>query len=225
MKVTTDGCLFGAWCAEELSRMMITEKGAAPLRALDIGAGTGLLSLMVAQKNHLTIDAVEIDRDAATQASANVAASPSSEQIKVLQSDILEFTAQGYHVIFSNPPFYENELKSGNTAKDTAHHGHQLTWAGLFTAINRLILEGGVFFLLLPYKRYGELEGYLRSEGLFINKVVRVKQTTRHAPFRILVQGSRVASPLTEEALAIRDEHQQYTPSFTALLKDYYLHL
>lgn len=225
MKVTTDGCLFGAWCAEELSRMGITEKKSAPVRALDIGAGTGLLSLMVAQKNTLSIKAVEIDAGAATQATENAATSPFRGQIEVVQSDVLQFGTQGYDVIFSNPPFYENELKSGNKAKDTAHHSHQLTWAELFAAINRLLAPDGIFFLLLPYKRAGELEDYLKKENLFIHTLVRVKQSTSHAPFRLMVQGSRIASPLREEELAIRDERQQYTPAFVDLLKDYYLYL
>lgn len=225
MKVTTDGCLFGAWCAAEIGRMVEEGTITLPAQALDIGTGTGLLSLMVAQKTALQIDAVEIDAAAAAQAAGNVATSPFSGQIKVRESDVLQLDEQGYGVIFSNPPFYENELKSGNHAKDTAHHSHQLTWAELFAAIQRLLHAHGVFFLLLPTKREGELEGYLEKEGLYINRVVRVQQTTRHTPFRLMVQGSRTATGLAEEIFSIKDEHQQYTPEFTALLKDYYLYL
>jgi tRNA1Val (adenine37-N6)-methyltransferase len=225
MKVTTDGCLFGAWCAEELSRKSAPEKQNNPARTLDIGTGTGLLSLMVAQKNALHIHAVEIDSAAAAQASANAAASTFSRQIQVIHTDVLHLREHAYDVILSNPPFYEKELKSGIVAKDTAHHSHQLTWAELFAAINRLLDGQGVFFLLLPYKRAGELEGYLKRENLFVNKLVRVKQSTRHSPFRIMIRGSRVAFPLVEEVLSITDEHRQYTPEFVALLKDFYLYL
>lgn len=225
MKVTTDGCLFGAWCAMELSRLL----PAAPLSpspgALDIGTGTGLLSLMVAQKAALAIDAVEIDPGAAAQAAANAAASPFSGQVRVVETDIRQLKGRSYEVIFSNPPFYENELTSGNAAKDTAHHSQQLSWDGLFAAIGSLLAVNGVFFLLLPFKRAGEVERYLQKEGLYINKLVRVHPSTRHAPFRIMVQGSREASPHVVEELSIRDEHNQYTPEFTALLKDYYLYL
>lgn len=225
MKVTTDGCLFGAWCAEVLRDMLTTKPLALPGRALDIGTGTGLLSLMVAQKNTLLIDAVEIDRGAAAQAAANAAASPFSSQVRVEETDVLQLKGGSYEVIFSNPPFYENELTSGNAAKDTAHHSRQLTWDQLFAAIGSLLAVNGVFFLLLPFKRAGEVERYLQKEGLYINKLVRVHPSTRHAPFRIMVQGSREASPHTVEELFIRDEHNQYTPPFTALLKDYYLYL
>jgi tRNA1Val (adenine37-N6)-methyltransferase len=225
MKVTTDGCLFGAWCAGELARMQAGEKRNTSIKALDIGTGTGLLSLMVAQKNPALIDAVEIEEGAAEQAFNNTAGSPFKERIKVHQGDILLLKKKQYNVIFSNPPFYENELKSGNKVKDTAHHSHLLTWADLFAAINRLLALDGIFFLLLPFKRYAELEGYVRREQLFINKVVRVQQTTRHEPFRVMVQGSRAASTFMETELAIRDEHQQYTTAYVALLKDYYLYL
>jgi tRNA1Val (adenine37-N6)-methyltransferase len=142
-----------------------------------------------------------------------------------VQRDVLHLQDHRYDVIFSNPPFYEHELKSGNTARDTAHHSRQLTWTELFGAINRLLAPDGVFFLLLPYKRAGELEGYLKKEQLFLHTIVRVQQSTRHTPFRIMVQGSRAASPLRETELSIRDEHQQYTPSFVDLLKEYYLYL
>lgn len=225
MKVTTDGCLFGAWCARELSRMDLADKTNYIPQVLDIGTGTGLLSLMVAQKNPLHIDAVEIDEAAAAQAASNIATSPFSTQIRVTETDILQLSGASYDAILSNPPFYEKELKSGNAVKDTAHHGHQLSWAELFKAINRVLHERGVFFLLLPYKRAGELEGYLKREHLFLNKLVRVKQSTRHSPFRMMVQGSREASALVEEELSIKDEHQQYTPEFVALLRDYYLYL
>jgi tRNA1Val (adenine37-N6)-methyltransferase len=225
MKVTTDGCLFGAWCAEEVRKLTSVNKATVPARALDIGAGTGLLSLMVAQKNALSIQAVEIDADAAAQAAENAATAPFRAQIQVVQRDVLHLQDHRYDVIFSNPPFYEHELKSGNTARDTAHHSRQLTWTELFGAINRLLAPDGVFFLLLPYKRAGELEGYLKKEQLFLHTIVRVQQSTRHTPFRIMVQGSRAASPLRETELSIRDEHQQYTPSFVDLLKEYYLYL
>jgi tRNA1Val (adenine37-N6)-methyltransferase len=224
MKVTTDGCLFGAWCAEELSRKR-NEHTAHISTVLDIGTGTGLLSLMVAQKVDAVIEAVEIDAAAATQAIANVAASPFRERITVLQKDILELKGVQYDVILSNPPFYENELRSGSLAKDTAHHSHQLTWANLFTAINHLLSPEGIFYLLLPYKRAAELEAFVQKEKLYVNKIVTVAQSTSHSPFRLLVQGSRTAMPLVEEHLSIRNAQQQYTPEFTALLKDYYLYL
>ena len=224
MKVTTDGCLFGAWCAAALQRVQKEDRTVLS-STLDIGTGTGLLSLMVAQKVATSIQAVEIDAGAAAQAASNVAASPFKDSISIIQQDIVELKDRQYDIILSNPPFYEQELRSGSLAKDTAHHSHQLTWKELFAAIKRLLKRDGLFYLLLPYKRVAELNSYVRNEGLFINKMVTVAQSTTHTPFRLLVQGSRVETNLVEEHLAIRDTHQQYTPEFTALLKDYYLYL
>ena len=109
MKVTTDACLFGAWVAEEDKSEKIITKN-----VLDIGTGTGLLSLMYAQKNSLAnIDAIEIDEDAYIQAKENVAASPFAERINIIHDDIKRFTfSKKYDCIISNPPFYEKEIRS-----------------------------------------------------------------------------------------------------------------
>ena len=99
MKVTTDACLFGAWCAEEISQTTSTQ-------LLDIRTGTGLLSLMIAQKNSLKIDAIEIDEEAAQQASENMVLSPWKENSNVIHEDIGAFhTGKKYDCIVSNPPF------------------------------------------------------------------------------------------------------------------------
>lgn len=227
MKVTTDGCLFGAWCAEEISGFT-NQTPSKPNRnttILDIGTGTGLLSLMIAQKNEVRIDAIEIEPQAAKQAQNNCEASPFNGQIRVLEKDLLKLDNGPYDCIVSNPPFYENELQSGSSQKNIAHHSHQLSWKELFAAINKLLAADGVFFLLLPFKRSKELPSYLQAENLHANKIVTVQQSVHHAPFRILVKGSRSQLLIKEEQLAIWNENRQYTPEFTRLLKDYYLYL
>src|ERR1700750_981948 len=105
MKVTTDGCLFGAWCAKEIRAFEFEDP-----ELLDIGTGTALLSLMILQKNKVRIDAVEIEKDAAMQAEENVAASAWADKVKIIHEDILDGTDKKYDLIVSNPPFYENEL-------------------------------------------------------------------------------------------------------------------
>ena len=149
MKVTTDGCLFGAWCAEEIQNTKVKSQN-----ALDIGSGTGLLSLLMAQKNAIKIDAIELVKEAAEQATENVASSPWKENINVIQADILEWnTANKYDVIISNPPFYESELRSGKTTKNIAHHDEGLKLDDLFRFIKHHLTNDGIFFLLLPAKR------------------------------------------------------------------------
>lgn len=219
MKVTTDACLFGAWCAAQLRG----EKGAA----LDIGAGTGLLSLMVAQKTGLQIDAVELETAAAEQAAENAAASPWKDRIKVHQSDIREYQPNlVYPFIFSNPPFYENELESEKGKRNLAHHSGGLRLQELLQEINRLLAPDGTAFLLLPFKREKEIEQLLSKAGFYINSKLVVFPKIGNGPFRIfytVIKEKRAT--FSQSELWIQNEHQEYTPQFVQLLQDYYLYL
>ena len=148
MKVTTDGCLFGAGCAEEMERT-----GGKGQHALDIGTGTGLLSLMVAQKNNIAIDAVEIDAAATEQATENVGGSPWKNQIAVVHTDVVQWPhTDQFDFIFANPPFYENDLPSGKSRKNVAHHDAGLTFVQLFVQLKKLLKDDGVFFPALVRK-------------------------------------------------------------------------
>ncbi len=220
MKVTTDACLFGAWCANQIKNEKLKINS-----VLDIGTGTGLLSLMIAQKNNACIDAVEIDALTAEQAVGNVASFPFKDQIKIINTDILDFDQEGYDVIISNPPFYENELESPSKEKNRAHHGHKLVWEDLFNIIIKKLTDTGKFYLLLPHKRKNDLETLLAKEKLFANSIVLVKQSIQHSPFRILLQGSKQKGETVTIELAICAEDKNYTPDFIILLKDYYLYL
>lgn len=225
MKVTTDGCLFGAWVASG-----IRETGQQQIHCLDIGAGTGLLSLMVAQQNTgCKIDAVEIEAGAAEEAERNIATAGKKEVITVLQADIRQYhPSKKYAVIFSNPPFYENELKGSVIAKNTAHHDAGLLMQDLVDCCRKLLLEDGRFYLLLPFKRETEIVSKIKSSGFHVTRQLRVKQSVNHGYFRTMLElrfpGSGHAVTGFEE-LAIKDEKDQYTGMFTELLRDYYLYL
>lgn len=224
MKVTTDGCLFGAWIASEDNN---EEKGQKKL--LDIGTGTGLLSLMYSQKNsHATIEAVEMEKEACQQAIENIAASSFSDKIDVIHADIKKilFTKK-YDIIFSNPPFYEKEIISANEGKNVAHHQAGLVLEEILDIIKTNLSPTGRFYLLLPFKRNNELRQYLKTRTLFISKMILVKQSTQHDYFRMMIKGKmeRGNENETVEELSICDDHQQYTGKFKDLLKDYYLNL
>lgn len=220
MKVTTDGCLFGAWCATQMQQ--INAKN-----ALDIGAGSGLISLMVAQKNEAPIDAVELDESAAQQAKENIAASPWAQNVSVHQCDILSFFPQNnYDVIFSNPPFYEAELASGNVLRSIAHHSGGLRLHQLVAKANDLLAPEGDLFLLMPFKRKTELHHALGNAHLQIVQQVTVHPSARHMPFRLMLHVRKNFNHTTEEQkIYIKDEQNNYTQTFIALLKDYYLYL
>jgi tRNA1Val (adenine37-N6)-methyltransferase len=220
MKVTTDAALFGAWCAAEIATHHSLKQ-----KLLDIGTGTGLLSLMVAQQADVTIDAVEIDKNAALQAAKNVRESPYAGRIIVTEKDINSFKGTGYDVIVSNPPFYEGELEGPRAQKNTAHHGRSLNWETLFSLIGKKLTAGGCFFLLLPFKRKNEIGPLFEQNRLFAHKLVFVKQTTAHAPFRIMLSGSFARAETNTYEIAIRDEANTYTPEFVELLQPFYLYL
>jgi tRNA1Val (adenine37-N6)-methyltransferase len=223
MKVTTDACLFGAWVAEEDKSEKVAGKG-----VVDIGAGTGLLSLVYAQKNPLAhIDAIEIDEDAYSQAKENIAASPFSKRINIFRGDIKKFTfSEKYNVVISNPPFYEKEIRSGNDKRNIAHHHSGLAFEDLLDIIKKNLLPSGSFYLLLPFKRNEEIKKILLKQDLFVSKIVFVKQSTKHTYFRMMISGTLEKSTETLiEEISIVDDQQQYTKEFEELLKDYYLYL
>jgi tRNA1Val (adenine37-N6)-methyltransferase len=225
MKVTTDSCLFGAWVADVIQNSTFRK-----LQAADIGTGTGLLSLLVAQKNpDIMIDAFEIDAPAAEQARLNVNASPWKEHIRVIQADIRTFNlTPKYDLVISNPPFYEKEIRSESEQKNIAHHSERLTLKELMNVIKKMLAPGGQFFLLFPFKRNTEIKQLLKDEHLHIGKIVLVRQSVRHPYFRIMLQGYLQQQPEAEtelEEISICSEHQHYSNEFIHLLKDYYLHL
>ncbi|HWR33672.1 MAG TPA: methyltransferase [Chitinophagaceae bacterium] len=224
MKVTTDGCLFGAWVAAIINtEKLITNN------CLDIGTGTGLLALMSAQKNNIEIDAIETDKDAAEQAAANIDDSPWEDRIKIINADVRKFFFRHqYDVIISNPPFYDNELKAADKRKNIALHGDDLSLAELPGVIKTNLSPHGMFYLLLPYKRNDEIKKLLLKNDMVISKLVLVRQSVNHDYFRIMLQGKLKTDKVVETSLneiTIADEKQQYSSAFRDLLKDYYLHL
>jgi tRNA1Val (adenine37-N6)-methyltransferase len=221
MKVTTDGCLFGAWVAAQLKKQPASS-------LLDIGTGTGLLSLMIAQQCDAEIDAVEIDKDSFDQSAENITTSPWVGRINAIHADARQFICPSvYDVIVSNPPFYENELRSANVKKNMAHHDESLLLHELLAVIQQNLSASGTFYLLLPYKRKEEIEDLFEESALCIAQITLVKQSVHHSPFRMLVKGTHASgnTTLTTEEIAIRNEANGYTVAFTHLLQDYYLHL
>jgi tRNA1Val (adenine37-N6)-methyltransferase len=219
MKVTTDACLFGAWCAGEISKEHTEGK-----KALDMGTGSGLLSLMVAQKTKLKIDAVEIENGAANQAGENINAAAFEHSIKVYHHDVKTFTPLGYDFIISNPPFYEHDLKSDALLKNAAHHSSHLTLQQLVEIISHKLNQAGKFFLLLPFKRKNDIASLLKKQNLQIYKIVEVKQTENHNPFRIIISGSNIPGDFESTSIDIKNG-DDYSTTFKEMLRDYYLYL
>ena len=221
MKVCTDSCLFGAWVTDEISKQTY------PSTILDIGAGTGLLSLMLAQKySNTNIDAVEPDAPSAQQARDNFALSAWKGRLQVYECCIQDFTAEKkYDFIICNPPFYKNDLVSRDKARNLAHHNTGLRLHELINSIKTLLFAEGSFAILLPYHRTKEFE-LLANEALyFVNKKALVKQTEQHSYFRSMLIFSRVKKAAVQEEIFIKNKGDQYSPAFIFLLQNYYLRL
>ncbi len=227
MKVTTDSCFFGAWAADEIKNSSPDSYREKIRNVLDIGTGTGLLSLMVAQHNEVEIDAVEIDPETAEQANENVEGSPWKNRIRIFNKDILSFHPEKkYDCIISNPPFYQNELASDLIKKNIAHHSEQLTIAQVLKFIKTYLNEEGLFFLMYPFKRKEEVETMVAQNELYIITSIILHQSVKHGPFRVIIKGSRKnIIPAEQTSISVWDENQKYTSAFTGLLKDYYLNL
>ena len=225
MKVTTDGCLFGAWTANAIHELKLPV-----MNALDIGCGTGLLSLMVAQLNpDIVLESVEIDEPAAQEAAQNISAAGKKATIHIFHQDILQYQPhKKYSIIFSNPPFYEKELKGYNSARNTAHHNEGLRIDELLDWCKNWLEDNGRIYLLLPFKRETEVHEKINTAGFVVNRLTRVRPSARHGYFRCMLEmqfnTQQFTGTLTDE-LAVKDELDQYTSDFTTLLRDYYLYL
>jgi len=221
MKVCTDSCLFGAWVAAELEQKKI---GAESI--LDIGAGTGLLSMMLAQKSQARIDAVEIDKHAFEQAKENVGASPWRERIKLFHSNIKNFNPGfKYDLVISNPPFYENELTAKDEGRNISKHSIALSLEELIIISKNLLSEDGTLAVLLPWHRTKSFEDLASKYSFFIKEKMKVKQTTSHNYFRSMLVLTETKSETIETEIMIKNKENDYFDEFKALLKDYYLYL
>ena len=221
MKVCTDACLFGAWVANKLE----TEKD-KPSNILDIGTGTGLLSLMLAQKITATIHAVEMDENTFTQAKENFENSIFSNQITAYQKDILDFESEEkYDCIISNPPFFENQLKSDDEARNKAMHATTLSLENLLKKIKELLSNKGRAYLLLPFYCIKDFEKTVLSESLYITEIVKINHNNTKPFFRVFIEISRQQKIKIENIITIKNAENFYTEPFKNLLEDYYLRL
>lgn len=218
MKVCTDACVLGAWAK-------LTD-GA---RILDIGAGTGLLSLMMAQRFPLSrIDAVELDDEAFLQANENVGQSPFSDRIHVVHAAVQEYNTEiKYDSVITNPPFFQSDLRSPDSKKNVAHHAGSLSFSELLDALDRLVSENGTFHILLPVDEGAVFLKKSIGLGWFLHKKLTLFHHEGKKPFRLVMTFHRtevVDNGQINEALCIYEpDGKTYHPAFRELMKDYYL--
>lgn len=221
MKVCTDACVLGAWAADKIQQYDFIKD------VLDIGCGTGLLSLMIAQKTNAHIDAVEINPGAASQAKENVFQSPWPQRIDIIQAPLQQFQPdKKYQLIISNPPFFEDDLRSGDENKNASKHDATLRFDELIFFIKEHLANDGHAIVLIPYQRTTYFSLLLKECNLFINEVLLLKQSPTHKYFRsILLFSNNNIQPTETNELVIHDRDRNYTEAFKELLSSYYLEL
>ena len=220
MKVGTDAVLLGAWCSLENN----------PDTILDIGAGTGVIALMLAQRSDaMTIDAVEIEERAYEQCVENFEQSDWGDRLFCYHSSFQYFVTEmedeeeKYDLIISNPPFYKDNFQTSDKARNQARFESALSFEDLLDGVSRLLEDEGVFAVVLPYK---ELDGFVKqanSKGLFLNKVCKVKGNPNSDVVRCMLKFSFESSALIEEVLIIEEKRGVYTRGYVELCNEFYL--
>ena len=218
MKVGTDGVLLGAWA----------EGGT---RILDVGAGTGLISLMAAQRfTSAVIDAVEIDADAVSQAIDNVNNSDFRERISVLHYSLSDFVERckhegtSYDCIISNPPFYTEDTECPENKRNAARHTDSLPYSVLFRCVSAILSEGGVFSVIVPYSSKDKITFEACLSGLFVKDICCIKTTPRKPIKRIMMSFSNVRPENTKnEEKCLMNQYGSKSDWFKQLTEDFYL--
>ena len=217
MKVTTDACILGAYTDVKEAK-----------RILDIGTGTGLLALMLAQRTEAKIEGVEIDEVAYNQAVENVKGSIFKDRISIQHIDIKSFFPPSggrglFDLIVSNPPFFQNHLKSEIQSRNNALHTDTLSFEDLLKSVIRLLSPNGTFVVLLPAYESSVLEEMAEHLGLFVNKKLNIHHREGSKILRIITTFGFTKTEIQEERLLIKKLDESYSVDFQELMRDYYL--
>ncbi len=216
MKVGTDGVLLGAWTDISGARHI-----------LDVGTGSGLIAIMLAQRSAARIDAVEIDKDAYTQSCTNVAACPWSERIHIHHASFQNFaksTDQLYDLIVSNPPYFIRSLKNPGKSRETARHTSMLTYDDLLKNAMKLITEEGNLSIILPFEESKLFDELAQKYGLICNRKVNVISCPGKPIKRVMMNLGRKAGIFQEYDLLIeKGGRHHYSEEYIRLTRDYYL--
>ena len=220
MKVGTDAVLLGAW----------STVGRYPDSVLDIGAGTGVISLMLAQRSDaMTIDAVEIDEQAHEQCVENFELSDWGDRLFCYSTSFDEFVEEmeeeeeKYDLIISNPPFYTDAFETDDDARNKARFTSSLSFDFLVSGVSKLLSEAGVFSVIIPSKEEVSFIELAKNRNLFLIRVCRVRGNVDSDVKRSLLEFSFKSQDVVEEELTIEKSRHNYTEEYVALTKDFYL--
>lgn len=217
MKIGTDGVLLGAWTSLKNN----------PFSVLDIGSGTGVLSLMIAQRSHAeNIEALEIDADAYEQCSENFENSPWADRLFCYHASLLEFVEEiddKFDLIICNPPFYSEDYKTDNKARDLARFNDAMPFEHLIYAAVNLLSETGILSIVIPYKEEAHFTDLASTASLSPQRILHVKGNPNAEIKRSLIEFSFNEQNVEFSELVIETARHQYTEDYINLTKDFYL--
>ena len=214
MKVNTDGVLLGAWADLDDAESI-----------LDIGTGTGVIALMMAQRNAAAIiDAIDIDADAFAQAGENFLNSRWSERLYAHHTSLQNyFSDKKYDLIISNPPYFIDDFKTEDHQRNIAKHSISLSYQELITGINRLLSDTGSASFVLPAFNLPLFESLASMEKLFVTKLTEVIAVEGKSPYLALVKLGRKQEEYSKDCIVIQNEEGVFTNEYKLLTKDFYL--
>lgn len=215
MKVGTDAVLLGAWA--DLP---------ATGRVLDIGSGTGIIAMMVAQRCNAQVDTIEIDDDAFKQAHENCSNSKWKERLNVHHKSFQEFSLackEKYEAIVTNPPYFTNSLQAASESRTKARHNATLTFNELIDGIKALLHEDGIFAIILPCNEAEDFTDIAIENGLFPIKVMRIQTTATKPAKRVMMQFAFKRNSFSENTLVIENADHTFTSDYKLLTRDFYL--
>ncbi|WP_339661914.1 methyltransferase [uncultured Polaribacter sp.] len=220
MKIGTDGVLLGAWSSVD----------EYPDTILDVGTGTGVIALMLAQRSDaLTVDAVEVDENAYEQSVENFEQSDWGDRLYCYNASFQEFAdeiadeEETYDLIVSNPPFYSDDYETEDVARNKARFTSSLSFEELVIGVVKILSSDGKFATIIPFKEEENFVNLVKSKGLFLNKVCHVQGKPTSEIKRSLMEFSFHPSEIKKEHLIIEIERHQYTEAYINLTKDFYL--
>lgn len=214
MKVGTDAVLLGAWTNPNQAQTI-----------LDIGCGSAVISIMLAKNTNALITGIEIDKESAEQASQNCRISKWSDRLNIIHSRFQTFCLKPkkFDLIVSNPPFFNNSLKSPKLSKTNSKHTVLLSFQELLMGTKRLLQEDGVANFIIPYSELDFFKSTATIEGLFINRILLIKPKPKKEINRCILSLQHSPSKLIEDLLCIRNSDSSYSDDYKALTSEFYL--
>lgn len=213
-KVGTDGVLLGAWAQAN-----------KPQSILDIGTGSGLIAIMLAQKfSQSKVVGIELDEPSFLQAEANAANSPFSERVQIINDDFLKHTFEHkFDLIVSNPPFYRGNTSTGKKERDRARHEEHLPQKDFIQKVTSVLSPEGKLIVILPDEEGEQFEKESNKQGLFLNRLAKVSGSPSAPIKRWLMELSCLPMAKIEESLTVRDNEGQRSEAYKEITKDFYL--